>query len=81
MTSNGGNSDLDGKYWKCPDYVRNCISNAVKTYESINKDGKPTEGYKRAKGILENNLIEYKHMKRIKNWFDKFDKKENRDGE
>ena len=73
MTSNGGNSDLHGKYWKCPDYVRNCISNAVKTYESISKDGKQTEGYKRAKGILENNLIEYKHLKRIKNWFDKFE--------
>ena len=73
MTSNGGNSDLHGKYWKCPDYVRNCISNAVKTYESTTKDGKQTEGYKRAKGILENNLIEYKHLKRIKNWFDKFE--------
>ena len=71
--SDGGNSDLHGKYWKCPDYVRNCLSNAVKTYESITKNGKPTEGYKRAKGILENNLIEYKQMKRIKNWFDKFE--------
>lgn len=69
----GGNSDLDGKYWSCPDYVLNCLKNAVKTYESINKDNKPTEGYKRAKGILENNKIEYKQMKRIKNWFDSFE--------
>ena len=21
----GGNSDLDGKYWNCPDYVLNCF--------------------------------------------------------
>ena len=35
----GGNSDLDGKYWNCPDYVLNCFKNAVKTYESTNKGG------------------------------------------
>jgi len=69
----GGNSELQGKHWKCPGYVLNCVNNAVKTYESINKDGNQTEGYKRAKGILENNLIEYGQMKRIKNWFDSFD--------
>jgi hypothetical protein len=69
----GGNKDLHGRYWNCPDYVLNCLSNAVKTYDSTNKDKTPTEGYKRAKGILENNQIEYSHMKRIKNWFDKFD--------
>jgi hypothetical protein len=70
----GGNKELHGKYWKCPTYVRNCLSNAVKTYESITKEyDKPTEGYKRAKGILENNLIEYSQMKRIKNWFDGFE--------
>ena len=58
----GGNSELHGKYWSCPDYVRNCLSNAVKTYESLSKDGKVTEGYKRAKGILESNMIEYSNM-------------------
>tara|TARA_R110000824_G_scaffold104840_1_gene248568 strand:- start:1318 stop:1854 length:537 start_codon:yes stop_codon:yes gene_type:complete len=68
----GGNSDLHGKYWKCPPYVKNCLTNAVKRYDSINKNGKPTEGYKRAKGILEYDKIEYKQMKRIKNWFDNF---------
>ena len=31
----GGNSELRGKYWNCPDYVLNCLSNAVKTYESL----------------------------------------------
>ena len=40
----GGNSELHDKYWNCPDYVRNCLSNAVKRFESLNKDGKPTEG-------------------------------------
>tara|TARA_Y100000389_G_scaffold81463_1_gene78027 strand:+ start:2517 stop:3050 length:534 start_codon:yes stop_codon:yes gene_type:complete len=69
----GGNSDLDGKYWNCPDYVLNCFKNAVKTFESTNKDGKQTEGYKRAKNILEQKMIEYKQMKRMKNWFDKFE--------
>ena len=69
----GGNKELHGKYWNCPDYVTNCLSNAVKVYESITKDGKTTEGYERAKGILESNMIEYSHMKRIKNWFDNFE--------
>ena len=69
----GGNIALDGKFWKCPDYVRNCLSNAVKRYEYTNKNGKPTEGYKRAKGILEQGEIEYKQMKRIKNWFESFE--------
>ena len=73
----GGNSDLDGKYWNCPDYVLNCFSNAVKTYESTNKGGEQTEGYKRAKNILEIKMIEYKHMKRMKNWFDKFEGDQN----
>ena len=73
IENKGGNSALEGKYWNCPPYVRNCLSTAVKRYESLNKDGKQTEGYKRAKGILENNKIEYKQMKRIKNWFDKFE--------
>lgn len=73
----GGNSQLDGKYWKCPDYVRNCLSDAVKRYEYTDKTGKTTEGYKRAKGILESGEIEYKNMKRIKNWFDSFEGNEN----
>jgi len=72
-TNKGGNKDLHGKYWSCPDYVINCINNAVKTYESINKNKETTEGYKRAKGLLENNMLEYNHMKRIKNWFDTFE--------
>ena len=69
----GGNSELRGKYWNCPDYVLNSINNAVKTYESLNKNKDTTEGYKRAKGILENKKIEYGQMKRIKNWFDSFE--------
>lgn len=73
----GGNSDLDGKYWNCPDYVLNCFKNAVKTYESTNKGGGQTEGYKRAKNILQLKMVEYKQMKRIKNWFDKFEGDQN----
>jgi hypothetical protein len=69
----GGNSELRGKHWSCPEYVTNALRTAVQRYESVNKEDKPTEGYKRAKGILENNLIEYAQMKRIKNWFDNFE--------
>ena len=69
----GGNSELRGKYWSCPEYVTNAINSAVKRYEALNKNGKTSEGYKRAKGILNNNLIEYSQMKRIKNWFDTFE--------
>ena len=75
----GGNSKLHGKYYNCPNYVLNAIGNAVKTYETLKKEdienNKPTEGYKRAKGILENKKIEYKQMKRIKNWFDDYEGK------
>jgi hypothetical protein len=42
----GGNSELEGKFWKCPDYVRNCLSDAVKRYNYTNKNGKPTEEQK-----------------------------------
>lgn len=76
MNSNekkGGNSDLDGKYWNCPDYVINSFKDAIKSFDSINKDDKKPEGYKRAKGIIENKKIEYKQLKRIKNWFDTFE--------
>lgn len=68
----GGNSQLRGKYWKCPEYVTNALETALKRYESTHK-GKTSEGYKRAKKILENNSIEYSQMKRIKNWFDTFE--------
>ena len=27
--SKGGNSELHGTYWSCPDYVINCLNNAV----------------------------------------------------
>jgi len=73
MNKMGGNNQLRGKYWECPEYVLNCLGTAVNRYESTNKNGKPTEGYKRAKGIIEDNKIEYNHMKRIKNWFDNYE--------
>ena len=69
----GGNSELHGKHWSCPEYVTNALRTAVNRYEALNKNDKNSEGYKRAKGILNNNLIEYSQMKRIKNWFDTFE--------
>ena len=69
----GGNSQLQGRYWNCPDYVLNCLDNAVKRYESLKMKNGKTEGYERAKGILVEKSINYKQMKRIKNWFDTFE--------
>ena len=69
----GGNSQLQGRYWNCPDYVLNCLGNAVKRYESLKMKNGKTEGYERAKGILVEKSINYKQMKRIKNWFDSFE--------
>ena len=73
----GGNSKLKGKSWKVPDYALNAISNAVKTYETLQKEDvefeDTTEGYKRAKSILEVKNLKYNHMKTIKSWFDNFD--------
>ena len=36
----GGNSKLKGKSWRVPDYALNAISNAVKTYETLQKEVK-----------------------------------------
>lgn len=72
----GGNSKLKGKSWKVPNYALNAISNAVKTYETLQKEDinseNTTEGYKRAKSILEVKNLKYNHMKTIKSWFDNF---------
>ena len=77
----GGNSKLKGKEWNCPNYVLNAIGNAVKTYETLKKEdisqNKQTEGYKRAKGILENKKIKYEHMKKIKSWFEEIERMRN----
>ena len=69
----GGNSQLEDRYWNCPDYVLNCLDGAVKRYETLKMKNGKTEGYERAKGILEHKRIGYGQMKRIKNWFDSFD--------
>ena len=69
----GGNSQLEDKYWNCPDYVLNVLENSVKRYETLRLKNGKTEGYERAKNILENKRIGYGQMKRIKNWFDSFD--------
>ena len=68
----GGNSKLQDQYWKCPDYVIENLVSAIKEYDNTNNEGS-TEGYKRAKGIVEDNNIKYNHLKRIKNWFDSFE--------
>ena len=66
----GGNSKLKGKSWNVPDYALNAIGNAVKTYETLQKEDieseNTTEGYKRAKTILEVKNLKYEHVKKIK---------------
>ena len=69
----GGNSQLEDKYWNCPDYVLNCLGGAVKRYETLKMKNGKTEGYERAKSILEDKKVGYGQMKRIKNWFDSFE--------
>ena len=73
----GGNSKLKGKVWNVPNYALNAINNAVKTYETLQKEDirteNTTEGYKRAKNILETKQLKYEHMKKVKSWFDNFD--------
>lgn len=73
----GGNSKLKGESWRVPDYALNAISNAVKTYETLQKEDveseETTQGYKRAKSILEVKNLKYNHIKTIKSWFDNFD--------
>ena len=68
----GGNSKLHGKKWRCPKYIMDNINRVVNVYEKKFDKPKKTQGYKRAKSLIENNMIEYKQMKRIKNWFDNF---------
>jgi hypothetical protein len=53
--------------------VLNCLDGAVKRYETLKMKNGKTEGYERAKGILEHKRIGYGQMKRIKNWFDSFE--------
>ena len=63
------NSTLRGKYFKCPKEVMDYIRNEVSSYH-----GEPDDsGYKRAKNILDNDgKISYEQLKRIKNYFDKY---------
>ncbi len=72
----GGNSQLKGKFWNCPDEIVKYLTEVVKNFESKNID-KKTEGYSRAKNIISNKRITYENLKRIKNWFDTYDGKNN----
>lgn len=66
----GGNSQLKGKTWNCPNNILNELQRVVRNYESSNKD-KKTQGYTRAKNIIDKDgVITYENLKRIKNFFD-----------
>ena len=70
----GGNSQLKGKFWNCPDDILSYLSETLKNFELKNQN-KKTEGYNRAKNIINNKKITYENLKRIKNWFDTYEGK------
>jgi len=63
------NSDLQGGYFVCPDEVVRGLQSELASYEK----GGNTKGLKRAKGIVEKGKISYSHIKRLKNYFDKYE--------
>ena len=63
------NSNLKDKQYVCPDEVINELEVALSHY----KNGGDTKGFKRAKGIVNNPNISYQQIKRMKNYFDKYE--------
>ena len=63
------NSDLKNKNFSVPNEVISKLSSALTSY----KEGGNTKGYKRAKGIVNSKEISYSQIKRIKNYFDKYE--------
>jgi hypothetical protein len=68
------NKDLYGKKIELPEdvvvYLQQCHDNAVGSDES-------TEGYRRNKELRDSGFVTYQQLKRMKNFFDSFNGKEN----
>lgn len=67
-----GNSELKNKKFVLPDGIRKSL---LKTLSNF-KGSKTSVGYKRLNNVLNMDGIEYNEMKRIKNFFDNFNGKE-----
>ena len=63
------NSELKDKKYRCPDSIIANINTQLTNY----KEGGSTKGLRRAKHIVNDKYITYQDMKRIKNYFDKYD--------
>jgi len=68
IITEGGNSELKGRKFPIPDNVRKLLSNTLENY----KGDKTIDGYKRLNNLLSMDGISYNEMKRIKNFFDKY---------
>lgn len=62
------NSDLKNKVFPIPDGVRKILQATLNNYNG----DKTVEGYKRLNNLLSMENISYREMKRIKNFFDKY---------
>ena len=66
------NSKLQGKYYKLPEHLTQHFSTVLTNYEK--SGGKKTEqGYQRLSHFIDNKKISYENLKKIKNFFDKFE--------
>jgi len=63
------NRDLQDKYFNCSDEVIGKLQSALAKYGQDTNN----KGYNRAKDIVDNKRISYQQMKRIKNYFDKYE--------
>lgn len=67
-----GNSELKNKKFVLPDGIRRFLTQTLTNF----KGNKNAVGYKRLNNLLKMDGIEYNEMKRIKNFFDNFNGKE-----
>lgn len=68
---NEENSDLRGRSFVLPDGLRQHLTNTFKNY----KGDKNQKGYDRLKFILSSDAINYREMKRLKNFFETFNRR------
>lgn len=68
------NSDLYGKKVEVPETVLNYLEQCNTAAKGASET---TEGYKRNQELREKREVSYQQLKRMKNWFDNFDGKEN----
>jgi len=63
------NKELYGKTYNLPENILNHLDKSFANAKGANDS---TEGYRRNKELREKKSITYQGLKRIKNWFDKF---------